>query len=77
MSFNVIDQYNSFVENNFIKSNKEQLEILAKIKSIWTNKKKSNLFLANKKKRWCVFIWKSWNRKNFLIKFVLSKLKSW
>ena len=38
--FNVIDQYNSFVENNFIKSNKEQLEILAKIKSIWTNKKK-------------------------------------
>ena len=26
--FNVIDQYNSFVENNFIKKNKDQIEFL-------------------------------------------------
>ena len=49
MSFNVIDQYNSFVENNFIKSNKLQLDILKKINSTWTTNKKTNLFSANKK----------------------------
>ena len=30
MMFNVIDQYNSFVENNFIKSNESQLDVLKK-----------------------------------------------
>ncbi len=49
MSFNVIDQYNSFVENNFIKSNKVQLDVLQKIDSSWNNNKKSNLFSVKKK----------------------------
>ena len=44
MSFNVIDQYNSFVENNFINSNLEQINILKKINSIWITNKKTNLF---------------------------------
>ena len=30
MSYSVIDQYNSFVENNFIKTNESQLAILKK-----------------------------------------------
>ena len=49
MSFNVIDQYNSFVENNFIKSNKS-LRCPKKINSIWITNKKSNLFSLIKKK---------------------------
>ena len=50
MSFSVIDQYNSFVENNFIKSSKEQLSVLQRLNSVWLNSKKSNLFNKSKKK---------------------------
>ncbi len=50
MSFNVIDQYNSFVENNFIKSNDLQLDVLKKIDTIWNNNKKTNLFSNSNKK---------------------------
>tara|TARA_B100000575_G_scaffold259221_1_gene231313 strand:+ start:4619 stop:5659 length:1041 start_codon:yes stop_codon:yes gene_type:complete len=49
MSFNVIDQYNSFVENNFIKSNSSQLEVLNKLNNIWLKNKKNNFFLKYKK----------------------------
>ena len=47
--FNVIDQYNSFVENNFIKSNEAQVDVLKKINSIWDENKKTNLFSTSKK----------------------------
>ena len=50
MSFNVIDQYNSFVENNFIKSNETQIDVLKKINSVWNTNKKIKFFLGNKKK---------------------------
>ena len=50
MSFNVVDQYNSFVENNFIKTSKEQLNVLKKLNSIWINSKKNNFFIKSKKK---------------------------
>ena len=50
MSFSVIDQYNSFVENNFIKTSEEQLNVLKKLNSVWSNNKKSNLFVKTRKK---------------------------
>ncbi len=50
MSFSVIDQYNSFVENNFIKTNKAQLDVLSKLNSVWLSKKKTNLFTKSKSK---------------------------
>ena len=50
MSFDVIDQYNSFVENNFIKSNNTQLDVLKKLNLVWNSIQKKNLFLSNKKK---------------------------
>ena len=50
MSFNVIDQYNSFVENNFIKSNETQIDVLKKINSVWNTNKKIKFFFGNKKK---------------------------
>ena len=50
MSFSVIDQYNSFVENNFIKTSEEQLNVLKKLNAVWSNNKKSNLFVKTRKK---------------------------
>lgn len=50
MFFDVIDQYHSFVENNFIKANEEQIRVLKKINSIWNANKKTNLFSPIKKK---------------------------
>ena len=50
MYFDVIDQYNSFVENNFIKSNEEQLKVLNEINNIWNSNQRTNLFSLNKKK---------------------------
>tara|TARA_B100000963_G_scaffold259894_1_gene228167 strand:+ start:2052 stop:3092 length:1041 start_codon:yes stop_codon:yes gene_type:complete len=50
MSFSVFDQYNSFVENNFIKTSKEQLDVLKKLNFVWVNNKKNNIFIKSKKR---------------------------
>ena len=50
MSFSVIDQYNSFVENNFIKTNEYQLKVLRKLDSVWIKNKKNNIFIKSRKK---------------------------
>ncbi len=50
MSFSVVDQYNSFVENNFIKTSEEQISVLKKLKFAWINNKKNNFFIKSKKK---------------------------
>ena len=46
--FNVIDQYNSFVENNFIKKNKDQIEFLKQADSVWSSFSKTKLFFKDK-----------------------------
>ena len=74
MSFTVIDQYNSFVENNFIKSNQSQLDVLKKIDTIWNNNKKTNLSQTVIKK-WHLSIWKSWHRKTFLLNLFYQNSK--
>ena len=50
MSFSVVDQYNSFVENNFIKTSDKQLDVLKKLNSVWSNNKKGKYFIKLKKK---------------------------
>ncbi len=50
MSFTVIDQYNSFVENNFIKTSEAQLDVLRQLNLIWSKNNKNNIFIKNKKK---------------------------
>ncbi len=50
MSFSVLDQYNSFVENNFIKTSKEQISVLEKLNSVWINNKKNNIFIKFNKR---------------------------
>ena len=51
MSFTVIDQYNSFVENNFIKKDPKQLKVLDRINDLWINKEKRKFFFKNKFKQ--------------------------
>ena len=46
--FNVIDQYNSFVENNFIKKNKDQIEFLRQADNVWSSFSKTKLFFKDK-----------------------------
>ena len=60
MKFNILDQYNSFVENNFIKKDLKQVEVLKKINEAW-NKKKKNFFLKKQQKR-CLSFMVDWNR---------------
>ena len=46
--FNVIDQYNSFVENNFIKKNVDQIEFLKQANNVWSSFSKTKLFFKDK-----------------------------
>ena len=46
--FNVIDQYNSFVENNFIKNNNYQIEFLKQANNVWSSFSKTKLFFKDK-----------------------------
>ena len=75
MSFNVIDQYNSFVENNFIKSNDAQVDVLKEINSIWNNNKKNNIFSSNKKKDGVYLYGKVGTGKTFLLNLFYQNSK--
>ena len=75
MSFNVIDQYYSFVENNFIKSNNAQVDVLKNINSIWNINKKSNLFSKNKKKDGVYLHGKVGTGKTFLLNLFYQNSK--
>ncbi|PPR50305.1 MAG: Cell division protein ZapE [Alphaproteobacteria bacterium MarineAlpha5_Bin5] len=51
MSFSIIDHYESFVSNNFIKKDLEQIKLLKEVSRTWINSnKKSLIFKKNKKK---------------------------
>ena len=75
MKFNVIDQYYSFVENNFIKSNDEQVDVLKKINSIWDNNKKTSLFSGNKKRDGVYLYGKAGTGKTFLLNLFYQNSK--
>ena len=75
MLFNVIDQYYSFVENNFIKSNEAQLNVLKKINIIWNTNKKTNIFSSNKKKDGIYLFGKVGTGKTFLLNLFYQNSK--
>ena len=75
MSFTVIDQYNSFVENNFIKSNRSQLDVLKKIDTIWNNNKKPNFFSNSNKKNGIYLYGKVGTGKTFLLNLFYQNSK--
>ncbi|MDA9748800.1 cell division protein ZapE [Pelagibacteraceae bacterium] len=75
MTFTVIDQYNSFVENNFIKSNESQLDVLKKIETIWNNNNKTNLFSNSNKKNGIYLYGKVGTGKTFLLNLFYQNSK--
>ena len=75
MSFTVIDQYKSFVENNFIKSNRSQLEVLKKIDTIWNKNKKTNFFSNTNKKYGIYLFGKVGTGKTFLLNLFYQNSK--
>ena len=75
MSFSVIDQYNSFVENNFIKTNDAQLEVLKKLNLVWSENKKSSLFAKSKKKDGIYLYGKVGTGKTFLLNLFYQNSK--
>ncbi len=75
MPFDVIDQYNSFVENNFIKSNDEQLEVLKKLNSVWSSNKKNNFFSNTNKKHGLYLYGKVGTGKTFLLNLLYQNSK--
>ena len=50
MSFSILDHYNGFVSNNFIKKDIKQTNLLNKISSVWDQFNKNNLFYMIKRK---------------------------
>ena len=50
MSFSVLDHYNGFVSNNFIKKDNSQTNLLNKISLTWNQYNQKNLFFSKKKK---------------------------
>ena len=50
MSFSVLDHYNGFVSNNFIKKDTSQTKLLNQISLTWSQYNKNNLFFHKKKK---------------------------
>ena len=50
MNFTVLDQYKSFVENNFIKKDPFQIDVLERIYDLWKMKDEKNFFFKNKLK---------------------------
>ena len=51
MTFSVLDHYNGFVLNNFIKKDISQTNLLNKISLTWSQYNKSNLFFSKKEKK--------------------------
>ncbi len=50
MSFSVLDHYEGFVSNNFIKQDNSQINLLNQISLTWNQYNKKNLFFSKKKK---------------------------
>ena len=56
MSFSILDHYNGFVSNNFIKKDINQTDLLNKISLTWSQYNKNNLFFSKKKKKVFMFM---------------------
>lgn len=48
MIFTVLDQYKSFIENNFIKKDSSQIDVLRRINNLWEIKDENKFFFKNK-----------------------------
>ena len=74
MKFTVLDLYKSFVENNFIKFDESQIEILKKIQSCWAKYNK-NFFFKKKKKQGVYLFGSTGVGKTFLLNLFYQNIK--
>ena len=67
MNFSVLDHYNGFVLNNFIKKDNSQIDLLNKISLTWNQYNKNNIFYSKKKKKDYFYYIDSMSTKFYLI----------
>ncbi len=67
MNFTVLDQYKSFVQNNFIKKDLDQIHVLEKIYNLWKIKDEKKFFFKNKFKTGVYLYGKVGSGKTFLL----------
>ena len=75
MNFTVLDQYNSFVENRFIKNDFKQIEILNKINTAWNNNIKKNVLFSRKSKKGFYIYGPTGSGKTFLLNLFYQNTK--
>jgi len=75
MSFSVIDHYNGFVVNNFIKKDIIQTNLLNKISLTWKQFNKNNLFFSKNKKKGIYVYGSVGTGKTFLLSLFLQYSK--
>ena len=75
MTFSVLDHYNGFVLNNFIKKDISQTDLLNKISLTWSQYNKSNLFFSKKEKKGIYVYGPVGTGKTFLLSLFLQYSK--
>ena len=75
MSFNVIDQYESFVSNSFIKRDSNQIKLLKQVYSSWNNFNENSFFFKNNKKHGVYVHGSVGTGKTFLLKLICQFTK--
>jgi len=76
MSFSILDQYNSFVDNNFIKNDSEQVNALKKIYNIWISRNKKKFLFKNKYKKGIYIYGPVGTGKTFLLSIFCQIIKA-
>ncbi len=75
MSYTILDQYNSFIENKFVKKDPKQIEVLKKINKVWDKKNQNNYFFSNKNKKGIYLYGPSGTGKTFLLNMFYQNTK--
>ena len=75
MNFDIIDQYESFVTNNFIIKDKNQIKLLKDVYSTWVNSQKNSLIFKKEKKSGAYIHGKVGTGKTFLLNLICQFTK--
>ena len=75
MNFDIIDQYESFVTNNFIIKDKNQIKLLKDVYLTWVNSQKNSLIFKKEKKSGAYIHGKVGTGKTFLLNLICQFTK--